>query len=106
MDTRYLIFWSLDPLLKKAKNWKLLRFLYRKFYLKSKSWKRRSTDIKKQAGHICFYCHKIATNNLDVHHLNYEHLGDEQLGRDVVVACRNCHEVAERLKKGNRWKRY
>lgn len=42
---------------------------------------------------VCLSCH--TKNALDFHHLTYERLGEE-LGSDLVLLCRDCHEEFHR----------
>ena len=66
-------------------------------YMQSKKWaiKRRlkllSTNYTCE---ICGYSgfdEKLVDKTLDVHHITYERLGDENMD-DLKVLCRNCHE--------------
>lgn len=99
MDIRYKLFWTLDPLIKSL-NRLALRYIYRHFYLRSKNWKIRATNFRRQAGDLCYFCHKPHLNEpIDVHHLNYDHLGREVYGIDVVVVGRSCHGAIERMKE-------
>lgn len=100
MDIRYSFFWALDPVIKRINRF-ALRYIYRHFYLQSKDWKIRARGFRRQACDICYYCHKTHISEaMDVHHLNYENLGHEVYGVDVVVAGRSCHNAVENLKRG------
>ena len=67
-------------------------------YLKSDDWKERRKILLEQAGWICYYCSGKAVL---IHHLNYEHLGEEVLGEDVEASCKDCHdEIHERGEYG------
>lgn len=48
-------------------------------------------------------------SNINLHHLTYESIGNEQFG-DLLVCCRDCHEelhvIIDRLRKGRRSNRY
>jgi 5-methylcytosine-specific restriction endonuclease McrA len=57
-------------------------------YLSSLHWKavrlRKLADIP-----FCEYCGSRA--GLEVHHSSYAHLSREDLDKDLIVLCRNCH---------------
>jgi hypothetical protein len=57
-------------------------------YLKSNWWKERRRLALLRCDRRCSVCG--ARKSLQVHHLNYLHLGDEQ-DEDLEVLCRDCH---------------
>lgn len=57
-------------------------------YIKSDKWKEKSQEVLKKANFKCDMCGNTAT---EVHHLNYEHLGDEPL-EDLQPLCHECHK--------------
>lgn len=61
-----------------------------KEYLRSPYWKRVKTNNIKNAGGRCTDCGSTRSI-LEVHHLNYDHLGEE-LNQFLVVLCRECHQ--------------
>lgn len=68
---------------------------YRK-YLKSEHWKDFRKEQIKKANHHCQRCKKYS-EHLDVHHLNYKHLGHER-DKDVIVLCHACHQKVHHRK--------
>ena len=65
-------------------------------YLESDWWKStRKRCIQRYDGK-CFCCNH--TDNLQVHHLIYDHLGFER-DEELICLCRNCHEWIEEQKK-------
>jgi hypothetical protein len=58
-------------------------------YLQTPHWKRRRVDVLRYAGYRCQACSR-SSGPLDVHHNNYDNLGEE-LDRDMIVFCRECH---------------
>lgn len=58
-------------------------------YLASPEWKARRAAALKRAGHRCQLC-AYSGRNLDVHHNNYNAIGNEAPG-DLVVLCKLCH---------------
>lgn len=58
-------------------------------YLRSEDWQERRKEIMEEADWECEQCSEKATQ---LHHLNYDNLGYEQLGVDVIPLCKNCHE--------------
>ena len=72
---------------------------YRDVYLKSKEWSEiRSGAIKDQGKHcqLCFRPRSSSGRGLDVHHIDYKNLHDVT-GRDLMVLCRECHDMIHRL---------
>ena len=58
-------------------------------YINSPKWKAKRQMVLERDN---FRCRKCGTGkNLDVHHITYEHLGNEPLD-DLVTLCRCCHE--------------
>lgn len=66
-----------------------LRAMPYKEYLRTPDWKRRKEDILRTAGYRCQACSNTS-GPLDVHHNTYDNLGEE-LDRDLIVLCRDCH---------------
>lgn len=60
-------------------------------YINSEDWRRTRTKALEKHGQKCKICGSI--HNLDVHHLNYDNLGDEKKNNynDLCVLCRSCH---------------
>ena len=58
-------------------------------YLKSEDWKERRKQLMEEADYTCGECGAKATQ---LHHLNYEHLGEEELEIDIVALCKDCHK--------------
>ncbi len=57
-------------------------------YLRSDDWKERREEILKEARYECEECGDWGNH---VHHLKYDRLGEEELGVDVQVLCKDCH---------------
>jgi hypothetical protein len=64
-----------------------------KEYLKTNHWieTRKEKTSKKRR---CAVCGEI--DNIDVHHLTYENIGNEK-GDDLRKLCRRCHDLAHKL---------
>lgn len=62
---------------------------YYEFYMKTERWKeKRKTRLLLDF----FRCSICGTaKNLQVHHVNYENVGNENLEEDLVTLCRKCH---------------
>jgi len=58
-------------------------------YLKSDDWKERRKYLMELAGWACSHCGEKATQ---LHHLNYNNLGNEELDVDVIAVCKDCHD--------------
>ena len=62
---------------------------YAKF-LQSEYWQTVRAAMLERAGHRCHKCK--AQEHLQVHHISYEHRGDEMRHLEtLVVLCRDCH---------------
>lgn len=60
-------------------------------YLNSPEWKRKRAKVMQRAGGVCEGC--MEARATDVHHLTYDHVGDELLF-ELVALCRSCHDRA------------
>ena len=65
-------------------------------YLRSAKWRNIAAAMKKFANFTCQRCRtNFHPGELDVHHLNYDRLGNERPS-DLQVLCRaNCHPIAD-----------
>lgn len=70
-------------------------------YIASSAWVIKRALRLEFDGHRCVICH--ATDNLSVHHLHYETLGNEDIQHDLVTLCPNHHHLFDGLE---RWRRY
>ena len=61
-------------------------------YLRSEEWASIRSSIRVRCNGACEHCGGAMD---DVHHLTYEHVGDEPL-EDLQGLCRDCHETAHR----------
>lgn len=57
--------------------------------MRSAGWRRRRAQTIRRAGRRCQECG--AGGPLDVHHLTYQHLGDERPW-ELVAVCERCHQ--------------
>lgn len=62
-----------------------------KEYLQSNDWKDKRLEFLEEEDYECERCGSYANQ---VHHLNYENVGDEEK-EDVEVLCWNCHMIDE-----------
>lgn len=65
-------------------------------YLQSAHWRERRLVELERTGHRCEHC--AATKELHVHHLTYEHKGNERPG-ELLVLCKPCHEHVHKRRK-------
>jgi hypothetical protein len=65
-------------------------------YIKSAQWRTISAAMKKYRNFVCQGCEKkFHPSELDVHHENYDRLGNERPS-DLKVLCRaKCHPIAD-----------
>ena len=76
---------------------------YRDVYLKSPHWKFLSKIAYSTLGRVCKDCG--ATKNLHLHHLNYDNLWKENIQKDLVVVCKDCHAKRHGIEKEEKKKR-
>lgn len=70
------------------------REVYNK-YIHSNRWRRRRVRALIIGGHRCALCNN--RNELQVHHLSYEHLGKEK-DYELQVLCHGCHQEVHNRK--------
>ncbi|MDP9478588.1 MAG: hypothetical protein M3R38_23390 [Actinomycetota bacterium] len=58
--------------------------------MQTSHWKRLREDKLRAAGHRCQVCRSSGT--LNVHHNTYDRRGEE-LDGDLIVLCRECHNL-------------
>ena len=58
-------------------------------YLNSQVWKEKRQEVLNRDSYLCQACLKHRAS--EVHHLTYDHFGDEPLF-DLISVCRQCHE--------------
>ena len=74
-----------------------------KEYLLSPEWQKVRTQRLKIDDFRCARCGSC--EHLEVHHLNYRRKGKEDVRRDLVTLCRDCHAWIEDEKKFQKWKK-
>ena len=65
-------------------------------YLGSVAWRRRRLAKLEEVRWKCQRCPE--THGLQVHHLSYDNLGNEDT-KELIVLCKACHWVADELRK-------
>lgn len=60
-----------------------------RIYLLSDHWKEVSEKRKKIDGYKCVFCG--CSESLNVHHLNYDNLWNENIELDLITLCHDCH---------------
>jgi 5-methylcytosine-specific restriction endonuclease McrA len=70
----------------------------RRAYLTSKHWSRRSSAQRK-ATPACEVTRCGKSEGLHAHHLNYDALGEELAGRDLMTLCEGCLRRAVKLEQ-------
>lgn len=58
-------------------------------YIKSTAWKSTRREALVRRGKACEKCG--STSNLEVDHLNYNNLGNENIATDLQILCAGCH---------------
>jgi hypothetical protein len=64
-------------------------------YLNSEKWHDKRNQMLNFADYKCSRCNE--TENLQVHHLNYNTIGEESLS-DLEVVCVSCHKKIHKIK--------
>lgn len=59
-------------------------------YLVSDTWYRKRKEAMQRDGWKCQICE--SKKDLQVHHMSYEHLGEDEEINDLITLCRSCHE--------------
>lgn len=63
--------------------------------INSEEWKQKKTEIIEQRGLNCENCGRdLSRAELDLHHLDYENLGNES-DEDLMLLCGECHNEKE-----------
>lgn len=75
--------------------WQQKQALYKQ-YLLSDKWAEKRSKMMDIAGYACEVCK--STNNLQVHHLTYDHLYNEKPS-DLVVVCGKHHKKLDKNRK-------
>lgn len=76
-------------------------------YLKSPRWRIKRQIKAKKAHYTCEICGKVIRRGFHIHHLTYEHFGNEPL-EDLAFLCEDCHtnihydKNAKKLIKSNK----
>lgn len=77
--------------------WSVVREAFTKaryrIYLTSDRWRQKRSVRLRMDGFRCVRCD--SARRLEVHHLNYDRLGDEDVDRDLITLCRRCHAAVE-----------
>ena len=68
-----------------------------KEYYNSAEWAKKRSERLKIDDYRCQRCG--FTRALEVHHLNYERLGNEDVARDLITLCKKCHSEVEAQKE-------
>ena len=63
-------------------------------YLANEHWRKVREARLIIDGYQCCECG--SAKNLEVHHITYDNLGDEDIERDLITLCRSCHERLHR----------
>jgi hypothetical protein len=68
-----------------------------KNYYSSPAWAAKRTERLKIDGFRCAKCG--FTRALEVHHINYDRFGHEDVSKDLITLCKKCHKEIEAQKK-------
>lgn len=65
-------------------------------YLKTEHWQRLRAERLKIDNYKCQYCGR--PYDLQVHHLSYDNLWNENVYEDLITLCKSCHKCIEEIK--------
>ncbi len=70
-----------------------------KRYLRTETWKHKKQEREKIDHHVCQICGSSGTrlNPLEIHHLSYRHIGNENIYTDLVTVCNSCHKGIHKM---------
>ena len=71
------------------KRYRLILWWEKKAYIRSDKWKQKRKEVLKRDNYFCQSCG--SEEHLNVHHMTYKHLGDEDLS-DLITVCKDCHQ--------------
>lgn len=67
-----------------------------KEYLQSERWRQNREKRLQIDGRMCAVCG--SGKDLNVHHLNYRNVGNEDIEKDLITLCHPCHAMLHRIK--------
>lgn len=67
-------------------------------YLQTEAWQRKRTERLNIDGWKCCRCG--SPHRLQVHHLNYDRVGNEDVHVDTATLCNDCHRIVHGLDGG------
>lgn len=65
-------------------------------YMHSKAWERKRQERIEIDNHVCCMCGRPegkCKNGLQVHHISYQHLGNEIVETELCSLCPTCHRL-------------
>lgn len=70
-----------------------------KLYLKTMHWLSKKQETYEFFNHKCYYCKQDVGNfRYNIHHLSYDNLWNEVVGKDIVLVCKSCHSKQHGIK--------
>jgi len=68
-------------------------------YLRSDAWKAKARQRLEIDDYKCCMCGCAGSqiNRLQVHHLNYYHIGNENVWNDLLTLCNSCHSMVHKM---------
>ena len=88
----------MDPSLERLAELRVMPYVE---YLQSPEWRAKREEALKE-NHRCSLCWTLG-GPLQVHHLNYDNIGKENVEDDVTTLCRKCHEVIHNIDGKRDW---
>lgn len=73
-------------------------------YLKTPEWRNKKANRLAFDNWQCGICHESLSDGYETHHINYSRLGDENVEKDIISICRECHSTFHNLwEKSKTW---
>jgi hypothetical protein len=67
-----------------------------KEYLQSEQWRQNREKRLQIDGRMCAVCG--SKKDLNVHHISYRNIGNENIEKDLITLCHPCHAMLHRIK--------
>lgn len=78
---------------------KLQTEFYKK-YMRSKEWEQKRQQRLEIDNHKCAMCDRPESkckDGLQMHHISYRHLGNEDILKEIVSLCPRCHRLIHKF---------
>lgn len=75
-------------------------------YIASPAWREKRQQRLNLDGYRCVVCKGDGSEyQLEVHHITYEHFGDEDVLHDLITVCSRCHTLFTEVQRRDKYER-